>query len=281
MATDWRQIKEVPLRRKTNDGDFIGRHPGSTEWGDSFDSESKVDKPAPPKRTIKIDDYVEGEESPFADGGEKDRYLITYSDLITLLLGLFIILYAISKIDVNKYEKMITAMGDVFGKGGKIVNMKIAGPSTAPNTANHLMSDLGQLIDKYHYNKSIRLEENERGVTIHILDDILFPSGSSELASYSVTILNGLAEILKELPNDIRVEGHTDNIPINTAVFPSNWHLSVARALNTAYYLINKEGLNPEKVSIVGNSEYKPISTNDTQEGRASNRRVDIVIIKK
>jgi chemotaxis protein MotB len=198
-----------------------------------------------------------------------------------LLLGLFIILYAISKIDVDKYQKMITAMGDVFGSHGKIVSMKNSGNGNAANDAGHLKNELNQLIDKYHYNNSIRLEENERGVTIHILDDILFPSGSAELATYSVTILNRLAGILRELPNDIRVEGHTDNVPINSGAFPSNWHLSVSRALNTAYYLINKEGLNPEKVSIVGNSEYKPISSNETVEGRASNRRVDIVIIKK
>lgn len=281
MATNRRQIKEMPLRRKTYDGDISGRHFGSSEWGNPVDSESKVDKPASAKRTIKNDDFIDGEESPFSESGEKDRYLITYSDLITLLLGLFIILYAISKIDVDKYQKMITAMGDVFGDHGKVVSMKSASVGAAPADGSHLKSELNQLIDKYHYNKSIRLEENERGVTIHILDDILFPSGSAELANYSVTVLNGLAEILKELPNDIRVEGHTDNVPINTAVFPSNWHLSVSRALNTAYYLINKEGLNPEKVSIVGYSEYKPISTNDTQEGRASNRRVDIVIIKK
>jgi len=281
MAANRRQIKEVPLRRKTYDGDIPGRHFGSSEWGDSFNSESKIDKPASTKRTIKNDDILDGEESLFSESGEKDRYLITYSDLITLLLGLFIILYAISKIDVDKYEKMITAMGDVFGSRGKVVNMKSAGTSLIPNNGNRLMSELNQLIDQYHYNKSIRLEENERGVTIHILDDILFPSGSSILAGYPVTVLNRLAEILKELPNDIRIEGHTDNVPINTPVFPSNWHLSVSRALNTAYYLINNEGLNPEKISIVGYSEYKPIATNDTQEGRASNRRVDIVIIKK
>jgi len=286
MAANRRQIKEVPLRRKTYDGNLPGGHTGSSEWGDSFGSESKVNKPASPKRTIKNDDFLEGEESPFAESGEKDRYLITYSDLITLLLGLFIILYAISKIDVDKYQKMITAMGDVFGSHDKVVNMKSSGngssaPGSAEGTGSHLKAELSQLIDKYHYNNSIRLEENERGVIIHILDDILFPSGSSNLATYSVTVLNRLAEILKELPNDIRIEGHTDNVPINTAAFPSNWHLSVARALNTAYYLINTEGLNPEKVSIVGYSEYKPIAANDTPEGRASNRRVDIVIIKK
>jgi len=281
MAANRRQIEEMPPGRKTHDGNLPGGHFGSSEWGDSFGSEIKATKPASTKRPIKNDVFLEDEESPFSESGEKDRYLITYSDLITLLLGLFIILYAISKIDVDKYQKMITAMGDVFGSHGKIVSMKNSGNGNAANDAGHLKNELNQLIDKYHYNNSIRLEENERGVTIHILDDILFPSGSAELATYSVTILNRLAGILRELPNDIRVEGHTDNVPINSGAFPSNWHLSVSRALNTAYYLINKEGLNPEKVSIVGNSEYKPISSNETVEGRASNRRVDIVIIKK
>ncbi len=113
------------------------------------------------------------------------------------------------------------------------------------------------------------------------MDDILFPSGSDVLNPGSLQILDRIATILKELPNDIRIEGHTDNVPINTVRFPSNWHLSVARALNTAYYLINTEGLIAEKVSIVGYSEYRPIATNDTPDGRAINRRVDIVIIKK
>lgn len=281
MAANRRQIKEVPLRRKTYDGDFTGRRFGASEWGDPVDSESKIDKPASTKRTIKNDDFLDGEESPFSESGEKDRYLITYSDLITLLLGLFIILYAISKIDENKYQKMVTAIGDVFGNRGKVVNVKSPGPSVVPDNGTHLRSELNDLIDKFHYNKSIHLEENERGVTIHILDDILFTSGSSELAGNSLSVLNSLAEILKVLPNDIRIEGHTDNIPISSAAYPSNWHLSVSRALNTAYYLISNQGLNPEKVSIVGYSEYKPISTNETLEGRASNRRVDIVIIKK
>ena len=82
------------------------------------------------------------------------------------------------------------------------------------------------------------------------------------------------------MPNDIRVEGHTDNIPISSATYPSNWHLSVARALSTAYFLINEQKLDPEKVTVVGYAEYKPIADNLTPQGRAKNRRVDIVIIK-
>ena len=196
-------------------------------------------------------------------------------------MGLFIILYAISKIDVNKYQKMIAAMGDVFGKKDKIISVENSSPKPGVSSEGYLKGELNKLIDKYHYNNSIRLEENARGVTIHILDDVLFSSGSANLTESSLTVLHRLAAIIKELPNDIRIEGHTDDVPISTSQFPSNWHLSVTRALNTAYYLINNEDLSPEKVSIVGYSEYKPIATNDTPDGRASNRRVDIVIIKK
>jgi chemotaxis protein MotB len=90
-----------------------------------------------------------------------------------------------------------------------------------------------------------------------------------------------MTQLLKTLPNDIRIEGHTDNIPISTEEYPSNWHLSIARATNTAYYLMNNLGLNQERVSVVGNSEFKPIAENDSPETRALNRRVDIVILNK
>ena len=205
--------------------------------------------------------------------------------MITLLLGLFIILYAVSNIDVKKYENMISAMGNVFGNSSKVIEVNRGkinpGNTLIPVKGVSLKTELQKIIEKYHYERSIKLEENERGIVIHILDDILFPSGSAQLNKSSLMVLNRIAAILKELPNDIRVEGHTDNVPVNTAAFPSNWHLSVVRALNTAYYLINNEGLIADKVSIVGYSEYKPIASNDTPEGRATNRRVDIVIIKK
>ncbi|RPH72019.1 chemotaxis protein MotB, partial [bacterium] len=93
--------------------------------------------------------------------------------------------------------------------------------------------------------------------------------------------LSKIAAVIKELPNDLRIEGHTDNVPINSYEFPSNWHLSVARALSTAYFLIDKEKLPQERLSVVGYSEYKPISSNEIPEERSKNRRVDIVIIKK
>jgi len=146
---------------------------------------------------------------------------------------------------------------------------------------HNLKSDIESVTRRYGYDKVIEVEENERGVTIHILEDIIFKSGSADLNVSSLEILDRLASILKVLPNDIRIEGHSDNVPINTAAYPSNWHLSVSRALNTAYYLITQEKLSADKISIVGYSEFKPLASNGTEEGRKLNRRVDLVIIKK
>lgn len=204
--------------------------------------------------------------------------MITYADLITLLLGLFIILYAMSSIDTGKYKGVVAALGSIFGSDSKIAVTGV--DKIIPTPKDKLAEDLTKLITMYNYNNSIRLEQNERGVTIHILEDILFPPGKATLSENSKLVLSRLAKILRNLPNDIRVEGHTDNIPINTPQYPSNWHLSVDRALSTAYYLIKYENLSPDKVSIVGYSEYRPIASNDLPETRALNRRVDIVILK-
>jgi chemotaxis protein MotB len=205
-----------------------------------------------------------------------------------LLLGLFIILYAISNIDTKKYEQMMSAMGSIFGSAstgsfseGDVMTLTGGEMDFIPTKIDRLRAELSYLVNEHGQRSNVRLEENERGITIHLRGDIMFESGSAVLSKGSEVVLGDLADILREIDNDIRIEGHTDNIPIVSNTYLSNWHLSIERALNTAYYLINKENLSPEQVSVVGYAEYQPIETNDTPEGRASNRRVDIVIIKE
>jgi chemotaxis protein MotB len=115
-------------------------------------------------------------------------------------------------------------------------------------------------------------------VEVEIRTDILFPSGVAVLAPNAVTILEQLAAILKPFPNPIRVEGHTDNVPINTREFPSNWELSSARAASVVH-LFTKSGLEPRRLAVVGLGEHRPIASNDTVEGRNANRRVLLVIL--
>ncbi len=266
--------------RKTDDGTFSGGNIGLAERGDSVRGKSKVNKPNAAKRTTKNVESLKSGASLFEEDGDKDRYLITYADLITLLLGLFIILYSVSNIDANKYKKLVFAMGSIFGDNSRVIQSEQNIIPIIKSEEGVLKTKLTRLIDKYNYSNSIRLDENARGLIIHIKENILFASGNAELNKGSKEVLKRLAVILKELPNDIRVEGHTDNVPIHNSLFPSNWHLSVTRALNTAYYLINSEGLSADKISIVGYSKYKPIDDNNTIKGRANNRRVDIVIIR-
>jgi chemotaxis protein MotB len=268
----------MSFRGEKYDGDFFGGSVDSSERRDSFDNESKTGRNASAKRTIKQNELLDSEENPFTESGDKDRYLITYSDLITLLLGLFIILYAVSNIDNGKYKNVVAAMGSYFGNESIVPKMSESKVLTSPK--EKISEELNKLIVENNYSNSIQLEETERGVTIHILDDILFPPGKADINESSKLVLKKIAKVLSTIPNDIRIEGHTDNMPIYTERYPSNWHLSVDRALTTAYYLIKQENISPDKVSIVGFSEYRPIASNSTPESRAKNRRVDLVILK-
>jgi len=208
--------------------------------------------------------------------------LLTYADLITLLLGLFIVLYAVSKIDAGKYQEVAGVFEHMFG--GKVI---VSNPDRATAIAPlQLQSDRAELIKKIQaavgasqFGSGVTITKNERGITIHMLEKLLFASGAADVKSSAYVTLDSIASVIRTLPNDVRVEGHTDTMPIATAEFPSNWHLSVSRAVNTAYYLITRHGLNPDKIAVVGYSEFRPLVDNTTDENRARNRRVDIVII--
>lgn len=212
----------------------------------------------------------------------EDRWLLTYSDLITLLLGLFVILYAISKVDAGKYAEIASALSGVFGsqRGAISVHPAVLDQSAIlQSERQRIVRDVRNALQLDSQQMPITVTENERGVTVHIMEELLFASGSADIKASSLSALDTLAGVLRTLPNDLRVEGHTDNVPITTLQFPSNWHLSVARALNVAYYLIQQHGLIQERVSVVGYSEFLPIAANDTPEHRSQNRRVDIVIL--
>jgi len=127
--------------------------------------------------------------------------------------------------------------------------------------------------------KNIELTNNERGLTISMPDTVLFDPGSAEIKKIAIPTLTKIAQSLKSTDNQIRVEGHTDNQPINTAEFPSNWELSTARATSVVKFFINNIKFSPTKLSAAGYGEFKPKTTNTTPEGRQSNRRVDIVIM--
>ncbi len=128
--------------------------------------------------------------------------------------------------------------------------------------------------------KGITTRETRRGILIRLENEVLFDSGKADIKPAAIQSLDKIAEILKDIPNSIRVEGHTDNIPINTERFPSNWELSTQRALAVVSYLIEKVGIDPARLSAAGYGESRPLVANDSAAARARNRRVEILVVR-
>jgi chemotaxis protein MotB len=150
---------------------------------------------------------------------------------------------------------------------------------TSGKEQEELVEQIKQTFDQYIDSSKVSVSESSEGLTLHLMEMLLFEIGKADIKPEAKLVLNKVTGLIRNLPNEIAIEGHTDNIPITTVQFPSNWHLSIARALNTAYYLI-QNGIDPQKISIVGYSEYRPVGSNDIPENRAKNRRVDIVVKK-
>jgi len=129
--------------------------------------------------------------------------------------------------------------------------------------------------------KQVKLQMMEKGLVITVVGDVLFDSGKARVRTEAYTILNKVASVLKEdVPQlNVGIEGHTDNVAIQYSAWKSNWELSTARALSVLHYLVDKEGISPERISAIGYGEYRPVASNDTKDARQLNRRVEIVIM--
>lgn len=237
-----------------------------------------------------------------AEKENSERWLLTYSDLITLLMIFFVVMYAYSSISSEKYNALSKSLNAVLGSGGE--NMIASGQSSiidfgssggtsdsennsspAQTTINSDagMSNVEDELNKYLADNGLgdyaAVYIDERGVGIRFKDSVIFDSGKADVKNDLKGTIAKIGSILSKDDNYIRVEGHTDNIPINNSQFNSNWQLSAVRAANVAQLLIEESGISPQKISAVGYGEYRPIADNSTAEGRSKNRRVDIVLI--
>ena len=232
-----------------------------------------------------------------------DRWMVSYADFVTLLFAFFVVMYAISSVNEGKYRVLADTMTDAFkvapkspdpiqiGKENKVVSsskpaneiiepIKILPKSQRTyekemkQIAETVSKSIQPLIDK----GLIKVTQNKLWVEIEMNSKILFSSADSELEEDAFPALKALAAVLKTLPNSVDVEGHTDNIPINNELFPSNWELSAARAASVVHLFTNY-GVDPRRLSSIGYAEYRPIASNSTAAGRLRNRRVKIVIL--
>ena len=220
-----------------------------------------------------------------------ERWVISYADLVTLLLGFFILLYATADANQMKLERLSRGLSQAFNvplkeaaSGGSLLD---GGSGFIPAGAHaNIDADL-QAIQRLVKEKSeaagltgkILVSRDEDKIVIRLADNLLFPSASADMREGAKPLLAIVADALKQTPNEVRVEGHTDNIPLATDRYPSNWELSSARATAVLRFLVNDLNVEPKRLFSAGYAEFRPIASNLAPEGRALNRRADIVIL--
>ncbi len=239
-----------------------------------------------------------------------ERWLVSYADFITLLFAFFVVLYASSQADQKRAAKISTAIEQAFEQLGLGIPNKTGNSASAefippeiratgslsdknnherfarngahqitPAQVQELRGRLQEAIPKELLRSDVMLRTSSDGLIISLQEIGFFPSGSAKMRSSSLAAFHRIADILRGLHCTVRVEGHTDPIPIHTTQFASNWELSTARATGIVRTLIDEYGMDPSALSSGGYAEFHPIGSNDTAEGRALNRRVDLVIL--
>ncbi len=239
-----------------------------------------------------------------------ERWLVSYADFITLLFAVFVVLYAMGQSDKKKVEEVMQAIQQSFGMAtagatAPKVNVipsqaitiipslkpevKVAPTSRARNGQaktraeekdfRQIKSSIDAYLVKQGAQNKVTLEITRRGLIVSLKEAGFFNSGQATIKPEAYELINTIAEVMSQYNNPLRLEGHTDNIPISTAQFPSNWELSTTRATNALKYLLKNFDIDPNKVSATGYAEFRPIADNATPEERAKNRRVDIVML--
>ena len=244
-----------------------------------------------------------------------ERWLISYADFITLLFAFFVVMYSISQVNESKYRVLSDSLTDTFNshsgspekslkpiqigenaRSNPIHLIKLEDPALVNNDQqvegalqpeNELSSDpfveisssIEDLFAELVGSKLINVRGNEEWLEIELSSSLLFSSGDAGLSTAALEILANIVSILKDKSSPIRVEGFTDNIPINNARYPSNWELSTARA-SAVVQLFIEEGILPSRLAAIGYGEHQPVASNDTVEGRDRNRRIVLMISK-
>lgn len=225
-------------------------------------------------------------------------WLTTLSDLMQLLLTFFILLYSMSNLDEEKFASATSSIQDAFigsevgtslievyegseimpGQENTIVSQGKVGIEISPEIVE-MYEKIGVFIEENELADSVDVRLDDEGVFVDIKEAILFESGKANLRIEGIKVLDGLQPLINEFDNDIVVEGHTDNIPINIQEFPTNWELSTARSVSVVRYLTEKANIDPHRLSARGYGEYSPIAPNDTPKNRSLNRRVNLFIV--
>lgn len=235
------------------------------------------------------------------EGGNHERWVVSYADFITLLFAFFVVMYALSSVNEGKYRVLSDSLLNAFGRPPGAPAAPIPSdlaPGAAPilpralparprnaeairrereqltAVARDLLEVLAPLVEQ----GKVRVTQTPRGVNVEINASVLFAPGDARLSDGSVAALSAVAEVLRNDDHAIQVEGHTDSVPIRTAVFPSNWELSAVRASSVVRLFVDG-GIAEERLSAVGHGATRPVESNETAQGRLRNRRVSVQIL--
>jgi chemotaxis protein MotB len=245
-----------------------------------------------------------------------ERWLVSYADFITLLFAFFVVLYASSQVDKRKAGRLALAIQVAFQELGvfqtsstkipvkdddampfekvqiveninkdadlkQIVNpMKgVLSSAGQPQSLQEAQQAIQKALDPEILRREVTMSMRREGLVVSLKEMGFFDSGSATIRPSSLDAISRLAGVLKQRPENLRIEGHTDNIPIHTARFASNWELSTSRATELIQLLITNYGIPPGHLAAAGYGEFHPVASNDTSEGRAQNRRLDVVIL--
>jgi chemotaxis protein MotB len=216
-------------------------------------------------------------------------YMSTWGDLCTLLLCFFVMLLAMSTIDPTKFKVAASSFqnalsGVLESFPSVLITKDILIPRLGGDAQNKRMAvdaatKVKEKIKEEGLEDAIKVQVTETGIAIQIADPIGFESGSADVNPKLYGVLRDISNVINAAPTSlIRVEGHTDNVPIHTAKYSSNWELSSARALNVVQYMANKGDVDPKRMSAIGYGEYRPIAPNDSPENRKTNRRIELYV---
>jgi chemotaxis protein MotB len=214
-----------------------------------------------------------------------ERWLLTYADMITLLLALFIILFSISSISKVKFKALAHEMSGGFG-GSDADNRPVTADKTAAqdSSLDDLAVALGRYVREKHLTKNVEVHTEKRGVVLSLrTDSAMFASGSAILQPQAGELIHSLAGFLltpAQRWRNIKIEGNTDDVPIATPLYPTNWELSTSRAVAVTRHLSEHDGIAADRLAAIGFGEWHPLVPNDSESNRVINRRVDIVVLR-
>lgn len=228
------------------------------------------------------------------DSSSGGGWITTFADLMSLLLTFFILLYSMSSVSLEKFQEASNSIQSAFNGGDSVIEGStvtdtetepsedsIAVPSedTVDPELVKMYDQVVQFLEKKDMTAQASVEYDQDGIYVNIQESILFGSGSAIIADSGINTLNNLGELVQQFENDVVIEGYTDNVPMNNANFSSNWELSTSRALSVLRYLSEERSVTPTRLSAKGYGEYHPSVPNNSDENRAKNRRVNIVLV--